>query len=401
VTLFVSLLGRLADREGRSHAAQELARALGAEDMLLFMRDAELGVLLPAPGFVQTLRRGADWRAFVERCLTEGSATGRLSALAGDGDIDAWGYRIQCDAVVVLVGGAPDLEKVQDLLPLFPLVSRIAVCERELTQSNGALIRSLDDAASARAAAEEANRTKSGFLAMMSHELRTPLNAIGGYAGLLVEEIVGPLVPAQREYIARIKRSQMHLLALINDVLNFSKSESGTISYHLEPLDIRSVLSGATALIEPMADARGVIYRYSVDDADVTVLGDRDKVVQVVLNLLTNAVKFTPAGGSVTLELSSDANTAVMKVKDSGAGIPEEKFASIFEPFVQLERSFVQDREGVGLGLSISRELARGMGGDIRVESVVGEGSTFTFSLLRVSAARSVVLVAASRGAQV
>ena len=453
----LSLIGQLAPLETRASVARVLARALGAEELLLFLQDPELGVLLPAPGFAQTIRRGSDWHAFLAQCVAHGSATGRMPGPIRDADLDAWGYRIEPNGVLVLLGGAPERSKVEEILPLLPLVAAIASCEsemrslgakarmaattaaqggvlaralersrdqirdaltsaresrrlveeqaeelasaaeeltrsreelevanKELVESNAALHLSAADAEHARENAEEASRAKSGFLAMMSHELRTPLNAIGGYTGLLEEGIMGPLVPGQREYLARIKRSQMHLLALINDVLNFAKTESGTIAYHIVPLELRSVLASVAPLIEPMASARGVAYNYQAPDRDANVLGDRDKIVQVVLNLLTNAVKFTLRNGTVRLRVALTPEAALITVADSGPGIPEEKRASIFEPFVQLERSFAQERDGVGLGLAISRELARGMGGDIEVDSVVGRGSTFTFSLPRL-----------------
>ena len=450
----LSLIGQLAPLETRARTARALAEALGAEELLLFFRDPELGVLLPAPGFTQTIRRGADWRAFLAECAAHGSATGRMPSPNRDADVDAWGYRVEPDSVLVLLGGAPAQRTVEEVLPLFLLVAAITSCEgamrlleakarlattavkqsevltralersreqirdalasaqearrlveeqaeelvsgaeelaqsreelestnEELIKSNAALLRTTAEAERAQEYAEEANRAKSGFLAMMSHELRTPLNAIGGYTGLLEEGIMGPLVPGQREYLARIKRSQMHLLALINDVLNFAKSESGTIQYAIVPLELRSVLASVAPLIEPMAIARGVAYDYQAPNREANVLADRDKIVQVVLNLLTNAVKFTPPHGTVKLRVALSKESALISVTDSGPGIPEDQRASIFEPFVQLERSFAQEREGVGLGLSISRELARGMGGDIAVDSVVGHGSTFTFSL--------------------
>jgi signal transduction histidine kinase len=427
MTVF-SLIGQLAPPETRASAARSLAQALGAEDLLLFLRDPEVDVLLPAPGFAQTLRGGAEWRAFLAECETHGSATGRMASPGRDAELDAWAYRVETNSVVVLLGGRPDDANVREILPLFCLVAAVASRESRMRslEANArmaataatqgevlarALERSRDqirdaltsareanrlvaqqaeriaavaaDAERARASAEEANRTKSGFLAMMSHELRTPLNAIGGYTGLLEEGIMGPLVAGQREYLGRIKRAQMHLLALINDVLNFAKSESGTISYDIMPLDLRAVLAGVAALIEPMAATRGVEYDYAPPDSEVIALGDRDKIVQVVLNLLTNAVKFTRPGGIVRLRVALTEHSAQIMVADSGPGIPGEQCASIFEPFVQLERSFAGEREGVGLGLSISRELARGMGGDIDVQSEVGQGSTFTFVLPR------------------
>ena len=407
----LSLIGRLADPETRGTAALALAECLGAEELILFVWDAEVDALLPAPGFPQTIPRGALWRAFLANCLVEGNCTGTMPSSRGRGDLPAWGYHVEPDGVLVLLGGSLDRAAVREILPVFPLVvalthserakralelkARMAntaaaqgqVVARALERSRNQLRDALMSSRASRAAAEEANHAKAGFLAMMSHELRTPLNAIGGYAALLEEGVMGPLVAGQREYLARIKRSQAHLLALINDVLNFAKAESGTITYHITPLDLRQVLASVAPLIEPMAAARKVRYEYVTPEEGIAVLADRDKLVQVVLNLLTNAVKFTSRGGLVRLVASARDDVAIIAVSDSGPGIPMERRASIFEPFVQLERSFTaQEREGVGLGLAISRELARGMGGDIHVESALGRGSTFELSLPRAGA---------------
>ncbi|HEU5174225.1 MAG TPA: PAS domain-containing sensor histidine kinase [Gemmatimonadaceae bacterium] len=237
----------------------------------------------------------------------------------------------------------------------------------------------------ARARADEANRAKSQFLANMSHELRTPLNAIGGYVQLLEMGLHGPVTAPQREALSRIDRAQQHLLGLINDVLNFAKLEGGRVEYHLEPLAVVDVLADVAPLMEPQFAARRLAFTVDVpDDAlrDVRVVGDRDKVRQVLLNLLSNAAKFTPAGGSVRLGVHShDAQTIGMTVTDSGPGIPPDRAESIFEPFVQLRAAYGPSNEGTGLGLAISRDLARGMGGDLWLDPAGTRGSTFIFLL--------------------
>ena len=394
----VSLFGQLARTDTRATVACEIAKELGSEEMLLFLPDPEVAALLPAPGFPQTIRRGSEWRPFLMKCFDEGTHVGTMPSAARVVDLPAWAYRIEPGAVLVLLGGSPDQDAVREILPLFPLLATMATTEREVRMLGAkaqmaeaaaaqsavlaqALQRSRDQLREALADAKEANLAKANFLAMMSHELRTPLNAIGGYAGLLEEGVMGPLAPRQREYLERIKRSQKHLSALINDVLNFAKAESGTIAYNMEALVLGEVLSGVVPMIEPMASARETEYECESPSNDIVVWADRDKVVQVVLNLLTNAVKYTPPGGRVTLRVESTEKIACIAVADSGPGIPREQQSSIFEPFVQLERSFAQARDGVGLGLAISRELARGMKGDVTVESEPGHGSTFILSL--------------------
>ena len=242
------------------------------------------------------------------------------------------------------------------------------------------------DAEAARAEAEHANRAKSDFLAVMSHELRTPLNAIGGYAQLLEMGIHGPVTDAQREALARIERSQAHLLALINDVLSFARIDAGQVRYDLQDLPVADALAEVEAVVAPQMRAAGLAFHPLPCAAGVVARADGDKVRQVLLNLLSNAVKYTPAGGAVTVECEADERRVRVHVRDTGTGIRPERLGVIFEPFVQGERALNRPDEGVGLGLSISRDLACGMGGDLRVESEAGKGSTFTLELPRAGA---------------
>jgi signal transduction histidine kinase len=236
------------------------------------------------------------------------------------------------------------------------------------------------DAAAARAEAEAANKAKSEFLAAMSHELRTPLNAIAGYTTLLEEEIKGPVNDEQREYLRRVRRSQGHLLGLINDVLNFAKLEAGRVQFHPSDVPLRETLAEVDELIAPQVGAKEIHYEDRGCPDTLIVRADREKMRQIILNLLSNAVKFTPAGGRITIECGTAAGRMVaVTVRDTGMGIPANKLEAIFEPFVQVGKG--ADREGTGLGLAISRELARTMGGDLTATSVLGAGSSFTLTL--------------------
>jgi signal transduction histidine kinase len=237
--------------------------------------------------------------------------------------------------------------------------------------------------AAARRAAEAANRAKSEFLATMSHELRTPLNAIGGYTELIELGIHGPITDAQRTDLLRIRRSQMHLLGLINDVLNYAKLEAGRVAYRLGPVVLADVLADLAPMIEPQLAAQRLAYDVHVPDG-ATARADDEKLRQVLLNLLSNAVKFTPPGGRVALRVTDGAADVVrVAVHDTGVGIAEDQLVRVFEPFVQVDARLTRSQEGTGLGLAISRDLARGMGGDLTAESTVGVGSTFTLTLPR------------------
>ena len=243
----------------------------------------------------------------------------------------------------------------------------------------------------ARLEAEAASRAKSEFLAIMSHELRTPLNAVLGYAELLELGISGPLTEKMREQIGRIRISATHLLGLVNDILDLARVEAGRLEVSTGPASSAGTIAAALALIHPQVAARGLSLTVLPTPDPVPIyLGDEERVRQIMVNLLSNAVKFTPAGGSITVEVGQprcpDAGTRIksnrsymsFRVIDNGPGIPAEKLRTIFDPFVQVESGHSRSREGSGLGLTISRRLARLMGGDLTVASELEKGSTFT-----------------------
>ena len=239
------------------------------------------------------------------------------------------------------------------------------------------------EAEKARRAAEEANRVKSEFLAVMSHELRTPLNAIGGYAELMELGVQGPVSKEQRELLERIQRNQRHLLGLINQVLNYARIETGNLRFDITDVPLNEVLSTTEALIFPQLRAKGVRYKYSGCDASVTVRADQEKLQQILLNLLANAMKFTDRGGSISVATDCGESHVKIFVRDTGIGIAPEKLAKIFEPFVQADPNYTREYEGVGLGLAVSRDLAKGMDATLDVESKQGVGSTFILTMVR------------------
>jgi PAS domain S-box-containing protein len=282
------------------------------------------------------------------------------------------------------------VQQLQDLtMELEQQLEESQALQEELEATNDDLVGSVNeaqkarkDAETARHEAEDANAAKSQFLAKMSHELRTPLNAIAGYVELLELEIRGPITQAQRDDLARIRRSSDTLRRLIEDVLNFAKLESGRLQFHYEMIALGPFLGTLEAFIAPRVERKGLRYRLESGDADITVRMDQDKVQQIILNLLSNAVKFTDAG-EITLRCHVSHDTVAIQVVDTGKGVPANALESIFEPFVQAGRGSASLSEGTGLGLSISRELARAMGGDVTVESEEGKGSTFSLVLPR------------------
>ena len=241
----------------------------------------------------------------------------------------------------------------------------------------------------ARDAAEAASRAKGEFLAVMSHELRTPLNAIGGYTELLEMGIHGPVTPEQRTALDRIQRSQRALLSVINEVLNYARLETGAVSYDLTDVSVAEAVGAAEVLVAPQVRAKGLGYLWSGCDPRLVVQADPDKLQQVLLNVLANAIKFTeprdgrPGRLEVSCSADPDDGPVSIRVCDTGVGIPADKLDAVFEPFVQVDQRLTREHGGTGLGLAISRDLARGMGGDLEVESTPGVGSTFTLTLPR------------------
>ena len=239
----------------------------------------------------------------------------------------------------------------------------------------------LTEAGKARMMAEHANSAKTLFLRAMSHELRTPLNAISGYTEILEMGIRGAVNAEQTKDLGRIKRAAAYLLRLINDVLTIARLE-GARPLNTIALDVNTVLAEVDGLCVLQAKAKALTLTVTPCERDVLVAADAERFQQILLNLIINAVKFTPNGGSVSVSCDGDISMARIRVTDTGIGVPASDIDRVFEPFVQIDRHLTTaTQQGVGLGLSISRELARAMHGDLTLESAEGAGSTFTLTL--------------------
>jgi PAS domain S-box-containing protein len=360
----------------------------GVKDYAIFMLDAG--------GYIATWNAGAErikgysdgeiigkhFSAFyTAEDLESGKPARELEIATDTGVYEEEGWRLRKDGTRFWASvGITALRKPDGTLAGFAKVTR------DLTDRKVAQERAFEAARQA-AASDEANRAKSEFLAAMSHELRTPLNAIGGYTDLLTMGVRGSVTKEQLDDLQRIKRSQQHLLGIINDILNFSRMEAGQITYEYSTVPLSSAIESVGHMIEPQAAAKNVKLTVQSSPPDVVAWADKSKVEQILLNLLSNAVKFTNEG-TVTLDCTRhDEQRVEITVTDTGVGIPSDQLERIFEPFVQVGPSNSLRHQGTGLGLAISRDLARAMGGDISVSSEIGKGSQFRLTLPRAPSA--------------
>ncbi|OPY71527.1 MAG: Non-motile and phage-resistance protein [Syntrophorhabdus sp. PtaU1.Bin058] len=264
------------------------------------------------------------------------------------------------------------------------LKRQVNVRTRELQRINQEMeqriVERTTELAEAMEKARAADRLKSAFLATMSHELRTPLNSIIGFTGILLQGLVGQLNEEQKKQLGMVRSSAHHLLSLINDVLDISKIEAGQLQVNHEPFDLSASISKVEQIVRPLAEKKGLGLTVNIGPGVGMITSDIRRVEQVLLNLLSNAIKFTEQG-QVTVACSADSGTVIVGVTDTGIGIRKEDIEKVFKPFLQIDSGIARRYEGTGLGLSICKRLVRLMGGDIWVESVLGEGSTFAFSL--------------------
>ena len=341
-------------------------------------------------------------RAFYDTFeVSAGETEERLIYELGNGQWDIPALRTLLEDVIPASSVFNDFERTHD----FPGIGRRVMllnARRLQAGHHGELLvlaiedvterrRAEEEVAKAREVAETANRTKSLFLANMSHELRTPLNAILGYSEMLHEDAVERELDDFGADLDKISAAGKHLLALINDILDLSKIEAGKMEMFLESFDVAELIGEVASTIQPLVGQNGNTLNMVLSPDLGVIHADQMKVRQGLFNLLSNAVKFTPNGGRATVSCAAAGDAPPgrtlagswvrVTVEDTGAGIEAEQLGRIFEPFVQVDSGYTRRHEGTGLGLAISLRLARSMGGELSVESAVGEGSRFTLWL--------------------
>ncbi|WP_075795709.1 hybrid sensor histidine kinase/response regulator [Massilia putida] len=413
----VSIFIDLQNADTRFVGTTNLARYAGVAQVLIFGRDAEVGIFLPAPGLPQTLRAGRRWQDFLGRCAETGSAEATLPSADCDTDSPVWG---QCDSggnvIVAFLGAEPAAPTRAAIVALLPLLgARLAgelaeiaavglaaaareshrranelntaldVSRRELQSAYQRIEDELVFRREAEAKLRDADRRKDEFLAMLAHELRNPLAPIGMAAKILR---LGKVTPDRVKQTCEIIDRQIgHMTKLLDDLLDVSRVTRGLVVLTQGLHDIVAIVRDAVEQARPLIDSRRHQLALTVPTQAAHVRGDSTRLVQIVTNLLNNAAKYTPQGGVIELELRLDASTVQIVVRDNGIGIDAALLPHIFDLFVQGERSFDRAQGGLGIGLALVKSLVEQHRGHIGVASAgPGAGSEFTIRLPRAHA---------------
>lgn len=381
----------LTDRDKQDEAATAVARSLGANSAVLFVRDAAVGRSLPAPGFPQTLPSAKSWHTLVARAVAEGSALG-VVATSAKPSVPARAFGTPEGTVLVLTGITDESIDLAPLLSLLTLVGRYfaadaarkhAETEARLSRQSATeasdlaskLDRARGELQRALGVAEQATRLRDDFLANVSHELRTPLTSILGWIQLIRGENDQKFLDDAYDTIERNARAQGRL---IEDLLDFSRIHAGKLRPEVRPVDLVAIANAAIDVVRPAAEVKRLRLLSVLDREAAQILGDENRLQQIVWNLLSNSVKFTQPGGRVEVRLARVNSYAELSVSDTGDGIAAEFLPYVFDRFSQAETGSTRTYGGLGLGLGIVRHLVELHGGTVRASSEgPGKGSTF------------------------
>jgi len=400
----LSLVAALTEPETRTAAAKALAAHIGADDLLVFVRDREIGILLPAPGFQQTLPDAKGWHLFLENCIANSFHQNDVPFPSVGSMTHASGFAAEDGSVVVFLGGNHSIEKGVDVSLLVPILAAAFEGERIATVAEGKtavakqaatqaklLADSLDKARNelrhTLGEAQRANAAKDRFLAVLSHELRTPLNPVLMAASAMETD---PNIPAEiRADISMIRRNVELEAKLIDDLLDLTRISNGKVQLQRRIVDAHDLLEQAIVVVQGDATSLSPKIKLELGASPHHVDGDPARIQQIFWNLIRNAVKFTPLNGSVTVCTGNPSlDTLCIEVVDTGIGIAAETLPKIFNAFEQGDTDINKTLGGLGLGLAISSALAELHGGTLRAKSAgIGKGSTFIFTLPAVERA--------------
>lgn len=393
----LALLIGLTDPDHRREAVLALAHHLGAGDLIIFIVDHEVSTLLPAPGFPQTLPSGLSWRALLSECSKLGQHTAEVAYPDAGTKTVAAAIAADDGSVLALLGGQPRLDEAREICSLLPLLSAAFQNEKAALIAGTHATVARESAAQAKLSAqivaktradlehalretEAANRSKDEFLAMLSHELRTPLNAILGWTTLLRNRKLDK--EATEHAVDTIDRNARSQARLIEDLLDLSRIVSGKLRLEAKPIELSSVIYAAIDTARPAAEAKEIRLQAVLDSGCGLILGDPERLQQVVWNLLANAVKFTPKQGRVQVQLQRVNSHVEMTISDTGPGIDEDLLPFIFDRFRQGDSTSTRKHGGLGLGLAIVRNLVELHGGTVEAGNrAEGAGAVFTVRL--------------------
>lgn len=403
----IELFARFGDAGAREDAASELALALGVERVLLFVRDPDVGSLVPAPGFPQTIRGGPAWRTFVRACTRPGCHTAEVEALdcGGAATVRVTAHVTEM-AALFLFGRDGDPTLLAEMLAIFPLIggivraehmARLARGEAEVARAAGRhasnlavaldtaradVERALAESARLNAELGERDRKKDDFLAMLGHELRNPMAAISGAIEVMRSRPDDPAQVAKAGAI--LERQVEQLTRLVDDLLDVARITRGKVVLRREPLELGAVAQRAVEPAQGAAAAKGHTLDLDVR-ALVFVDADRTRLEQMITNLLTNAIKYTDDGGHIRVTVDADRADAVITVADDGIGIAKDVLPTVFDAFNQVDSSIDRGAGGLGVGLTVVRRLVELHGGRVDAKSELGRGSTFSIRIPSVA----------------
>lgn len=398
--MLLKLIADLSDRANRFEAAKKLAGYYNCSYLFIFIVDEEIGVLLPAPGFPQTLPDGRAWQAFINACPENGYYSGHLPFPEDDTIIPALGFSGPENSLIILLGGNPRTEAVAELVKIAPLLIRLFTMESMQTAAKTKVAFAEKAAAKAeklastidvmrihlknaliqkekdKQAIEDLMKKKDEFMNVASHELRTPITTLKAYLQILQKMVPPTSVSSPGDFIDKANRQIKKITGLIDDLLDVNKIQAGKMVYHFSDIDLAALIEEVVAQMQMTTSTHRIMLQ---NNSQVIVHGERNRLEQVLSNFLTNAIKYSPNASEVVVKSETTYNEVKVSVRDFGIGIPPDEQQYVFDRFYRVDESS-RKFAGLGLGLFISAEIIKRHGGTIAVESD-GSGSEFSFTL--------------------